>query len=91
MNKAELIDYIAGHADLTKKDAERALSGFCSAVEDALRVGEPVNLVGFGSFTVKSREARTGRNPSTGAEIQIPASKTVSFRPGKVLKDLVNA
>ena len=90
MNKAELIDAIAGHADLTKADAGRALEGFCEAITAAMRKDEDVTLVGFGTFSRKEREARTGRNPATGAEIQIPASKTVSFKPGKALKDAVN-
>lgn len=90
MNKAELIDPIAGHADLTKSDAGRALEGFCEAITDAMRKGEDVVLVGFGSFSVKAREARTGRNPSTGEAIEIAASKSVGFKPGKALKDAVN-
>lgn len=90
MNKAELIDAIAAHADLTKRDAGGAVDAFCEAIADALSRGEDVTLVGFGSFSVKEREARTGRNPATGATIDIPASKTVGFKPGKALKDAVN-
>ena len=90
MNKAELIEAIADHADLTKVDAGKALEGFCEAITAAMKKGEDVALVGFGSFALKAREARTGRNPATGAEIQIPASKTVGFKPGKQLKDAVN-
>lgn len=90
MNKAELIDAIAAHADLTKRDAGVAVDGFCEAIADALSRGEDVTLVGFGSFSVKSREARTGRNPATGAAIEIPASKSVGFKAGKALKDAVN-
>ena len=90
MNKSDLIEAIADHADLTKVDAGKALDAFCEAITGAMKKGEDVALVGFGTFTVKAREARTGRNPSTGAEIQIPASKTVGFKPGKALKDAVN-
>lgn len=90
MNKAELIATVAEYADITKVEAGRAVDAFCDAISDALSRCEDVTLTGFGSFTVKSREARTGRNPSTGATIEIPASKTVGFKPGKALKDAVN-
>ena len=90
MTKAELIAAMAAHADLTKADAGKALDAFCEAVGDALSQGDDVALVGFGSFVLKAREARTGRNPATGAEIQIPASRTVGFKAGKQLKDAVN-
>jgi DNA-binding protein HU-beta len=90
MNRAELTAAMAAHADLTKADAGRALDAFCEAVTAALSRGDDVALVGFGTFAVKAREARTGRNPATGAEIQIPASRTVGFKPGKQLKDAVN-
>lgn len=90
MNKAELIDAIADHADLTKADAGRALDAFCDAISGAMWRGEDVVLDGFGSFAVKAREARTGRNPATGATIEIPASKSVGFKAGKALKDAVN-
>ena len=90
MTKAELIADIASRADLTKADAGRALDAFCAAVGAALFRGQDVALVGFGTFTVKAREARTGRNPATGETIKIAASKSVGFKPGKALKDAVN-
>ena len=90
MNKQELIAAMAAHADLTKADAGKALDAFCEAVGDALSRGDDVALVGFGTFSVRDRAGRTGRNPATGAEIQIPASRTVGFKPGKQLKDAVN-
>lgn len=90
MNKAELIDAIASHADLTKADASRALEGFYEAITTAMKKGEDVVLVGFGTFAVKAREARTGRNPATGETIEIAASKSVGFKAGKALKDAVN-
>lgn len=90
MNKAELIAAIADHADMTKADAGRALDAFIDIVTDSLKWREEISLVGFGTFSVKDRAARTGRNPATGAEIQIAASKAVSFRVGKALKDAVN-
>ena len=89
MNKAELIDAIAGHADMTKAEAGRALDGFVTTVTQAMSNGEDVTLVGFGTFSVKERAARTGRNPATGAEIQIAASKVPAFKPGKGLKDAI--
>jgi DNA-binding protein HU-beta len=90
MNKADLIEAIAGHADLTKVDAGKALDAFCEAITGAMKKGEDVVLVGFGTFTLKTREARTGRNPSTGATIEIAASNSVGFKAGKGLKDAVN-
>lgn len=90
MTKAELLAEIASRAGLTKADAGKALDAFCEAIIAALCRGDDVALVGFGSFTVKTREARTGRNPATGAEIQIPASRTVGFKAGKALKGAVN-
>jgi DNA-binding protein HU-beta len=90
MTKAELIDAIAGNADITKADAGKALDGFTTAVTNALAKGEDVVLVGFGTFTARERAARTGRNPATGEEIQIAASRTVGFKPGKALKDALN-
>lgn len=90
MNKAELIDAIATHADMTKAEAGRALDGFVTTVTQALSKGEDVTLVGFGAFSAKERAARTGRNPATGAEIQIAASKVPAFKPGKGLKDAVS-
>lgn len=89
MTKAELIDYIADYTDMTKRDAGVAVLAFCEAIASALARGEDVTLQGFGTFSVKQREARQGRNPATGATIQIPASRTVGFKPGKALKDAV--
>ena len=90
MNKQELISAVAENANLSKKDAEAALAAFVGAVETALKNGEKVQLVGFGSFEVREIAARTGRNPQTGAEMQIAAAKVPSFKAGKALKDLIN-
>ena len=89
MNKAELIDAIASEAKLTKADSKKALDAFMKATNDALKKGERVALVGFGSFTVVGRSARTGRNPQTGKEIKIEAKKVVKFTPGAELKTAV--
>ncbi|OAI01243.1 DNA-binding protein HU [Methylomonas methanica] len=91
MNKSELIDAIATHAQLTKADAGQALDGLVKIIESALKNGDTVTLVGFGSFEVKERAERKGRNPQTGQEITIAAAKLPSFKAGKVLKDLVNS
>ena len=90
MNKTDLIDAIAESADISKAAAGRALDGFVDAVTGALKKGDQVSLVGFGSFTVRERAARTGRNPQTGATIEIKASKSPAFKAGKALKDAVN-
>ncbi len=90
MNKSELIDAVAHSADLTKASAAKAVDAVISAVTEALKNGDQVTLVGFGTFLVREREARTGRNPQTGAEISIAASKLPSFKAGKGLKDAVN-
>ena len=90
MNKTELIDAIAAEADLPKASAGRALDAVLDSITNQLKAGEQVALVGFGTFTVKERNARTGRNPQTGAAIQIAASKVASFKAGKALKDAVN-
>ncbi len=90
MNKSELIDAMADASGLTKADSGRALDGFLSAVTDALTSGDSVALVGFGTFSVKERAERKGRNPQTGAEITIKAAKIPSFKAGKTLKDAVN-
>ncbi|GFO72598.1 DNA-binding protein HU-beta [Bathymodiolus japonicus methanotrophic gill symbiont] len=90
MNKSELIDAMAGASELTKADAGRALDAFMSSVTDALKSGDSVALVGFGTFAVKDRAERKGRNPQTGAEITIKAAKIPSFKVGKGLKDSVN-
>jgi len=89
MTKAELVVKIAEKADLTKANAERALNGFLEAVEGTLVKEGKLTLTGFGTFAVDQRKARVGRNPRTGAEIKIPATKVVKFRPGKLLKDAV--
>lgn len=91
MNKTELIDAIAASADLSKADAGRALDAVVEAVTDTLKKGDQVSLVGFGTFAVKHRAAREGRNPQTGATIQIKASNVPGFKAGKALKDAVNA
>ena len=90
MNKAELIAKISEESKLTKKAAETALDAFVTSVEEALKNGEKVQLVGFGSFETRKRAARKGRNPRTKEEIKIPASKAPVFKAGKALKDLVN-
>ena len=90
MNKAELIDAIASTAELTKADAGRALDATVAAIADALKKGDTVTVIGFGSFTVRERAARTGRNPKTGEEIKIAAAKNPVFKAGKALKDAVN-
>ncbi|WP_198243327.1 HU family DNA-binding protein [methane-oxidizing endosymbiont of Gigantopelta aegis] len=90
MNKSELIDAIADSAELTKADAARALDGFIEAVTNALKNNDSVALVGFGTFSVKERAERKGRNPQTGEEITIKAAKIPSFKAGKSLKDAVN-
>ena len=90
MNKSELIDAVAGAGDLSKADAARAVDGVVAAVTQALKAGDQVTIVGFGTFLVRQREARSGRNPRTGETIQIKASKVPAFKAGKALKDAVN-
>jgi|TARA_B100002019_G_C20925310_1_gene429517 DNA-binding protein HU-beta len=90
MNKSDLIDQIAASTDISKAAAGRALDATIDSITDALKDGEQVVLVGFGTFHVKDRAARTGRNPRTGETIQIKASKSPGFKAGKVLKDAVN-
>ncbi|HGJ5877928.1 MAG TPA: HU family DNA-binding protein [Arsenophonus nasoniae] len=90
MNKTEVINQIAEKADLTKKDSEKALNALIETVTEALKAGDEVQLVGFGSFQVKQRAAREGRNPQTGKVIQIAASNVPSFKAGKTLKEAVN-
>ena len=89
MNKTELINAVAEKAVLSKKDSEAAVTAALDAITAALEDGDKVQLVGFGSFEVKSRAARTGRNPKTKEAIEIPASKVPVFKAGKVLKDIV--
>jgi DNA-binding protein HU-beta len=91
VNKADLVAKIAEKSELTKKDAEKALNAFIEAVEEALKNGDKVQLVGFGTFEVRERAERKGRNPQTKEEITIPASKAPIFKAGKALKDLVNS
>ncbi|MEY4516814.1 MAG: hypothetical protein RL180_1160 [Pseudomonadota bacterium] len=90
MNKSELIDAIASKGDLSKAQAGQALDAMISAVGEALKAGDSVTLVGFGTFSVKERAARSGRNPKTGETIQIAASKVPGFKAGKGLKDAVS-
>ena len=91
MNKTELIAAIAEQAELSKKDAEKALKAFVDIVGEELKKGEKVQMVGFGTFEVSERPERMGRNPQTGDVMIIAASKTPKFKAGKALKDLVNA
>ena len=90
MNKGELIDAIAAHAKLTKADAGRALEATMESIEKSLKKGDRIALVGFGSFTISKRAARTGRNPQTGKEIKIAAKKVVKFKAGSELAKKVN-
>ena len=90
MNKTELVDAIAKQSKLTKKDAEAALKAFTDTVTKALKKGDKVQLVGFGTFEVSERAARKGKNPQTGEAIKIPASKSPKFKAGKALKETVN-
>lgn len=90
MNKSELIAAMAESADLSKKDAEKALKAFTEVVAAEMKKGEKVQLVGFGTFEVSKRAARDGRNPKSGAVMKIPASNSPKFKAGKALKDLVN-
>ena len=89
MNKAELIDAIAAESGLSKVDAKKALDGFVSATANAMKAGDKISLVGFGSFSVSNRAARTGRNPQTGKEIKIAAKNVVRFKAGSELSDAV--
>ena len=91
MNKTELTAALASKTGLAKKDAEKALNAFVDVVTEALTAGEKVQVVGFGSFEVKERPARVARNPRTGEELEIAASKAPVFKAGKALKDAVNA
>lgn len=90
MNKTELVDRIAEAADISKASAGRALDAALDAITDSLKEADPVSLVGFGTFTVRERAARTGRNPQTGEPINIAAAKVPAFKPGKALKDALN-
>ena len=90
MNKTELIAAVADQAELTKKDAEKAVKAFTDVVAKTLKKGDKVQLVGFGTFEVSKRAAREGRNPQTGKTMKIKASKTAKFKAGKALKDSLN-
>lgn len=90
MNKTEMIDAVAAAADLSKADAGRAIDAVVDTITNTLKSGDSVTLVGFGTFLVRERAARTGRNPQTGATIEIKASNAPAFKAGKALKDAVN-
>ena len=90
MNKTELVDKMAQKSGLTKKDAEKALNAFVDSVEEAVAANDKVQMVGFGTFELRQRAARDGRDPRSGAVIKIPASNSPAFKAGKGFKDLVN-
>ena len=90
MNKTELVDLIADKADISKSSATRALEAAIAGITDALRAGDQVSLVGFGTFAVKQRAERQGRNPKTGELLNIAASRSPGFKPGKALRDALN-
>lgn len=90
MNKSELVDAVADAADISKASATRALDAMLASIQQSLENAEPVSLVGFGTFLVRERAARTGRNPQTGESIEISASKVPAFKPGKALQDALN-
>lgn len=89
MNKSELVKSVANRAELSQKDAKKAIEAVFGAIEETLAKGEKVQIIGFGTFEVRSRAARKGRNPQTGKEIAIPATKVPAFKSGKELKDAV--
>lgn len=91
MNKSELISALAAKTEMSKKDAEKAVNSFIETITDSLAKDDKIQLVGFGTFMVKNRPARNARNPRTGEEIKISASKTPAFKAGKALKEKVNA
>ena len=90
MNKTDLVEVVAFKADLSKKDAEAAVKAVTEAIAEALAAGDKVQLIGFGTYAVKERAAREGRNPKTGEKMTIAASKTPTFTPGKAFKDAIN-
>ena len=90
MTKAELVEEVAKETDLTKKDAEVIVQTVLDSITDALQRGEGVELRGFGSFRIRSRSPRQGRNPKTGSDVSVPAKKVPHFKPGKELRDIVN-
>ncbi len=89
MNKADLVTKVAESTELSKKDVTKAVEAVFESISEALQSGEKVQLVGFGNFEVRERSARKGRNPQTGEEIEIPASKVPAFKPGKALKEVI--
>lgn len=90
MNKTDLVNYVASETNLTKKDSAKAVEAVFDGISNTLKSGGKVQLIGFGNFEVRERAARKGRNPQTGEEINIPASKVPAFKAGKALKELVN-
>jgi len=90
MNKTELVNAVAESTELSKKDATKAVDAVFDAIQEALQNGDKVQLIGFGNFEVRERSARKGRNPQTGEEIEIAASRVPAFKPGKALKEAVN-
>ena len=90
MNKTDLISEVADRTGMTKKDVEKVVNAFFSTIEDTLKSGDKVQLIGFGTFEVRDRQARKGRNPQTGEEISIPAARVPAFKAGKALKDAVD-
>ena len=91
MNKTELVAAVADQAEISKKDAEKALAAFTAVVTDELKKGEKVQLVGFGTFEARTRKARLGKNPQTKEAVEIPAATVPAFKAGKAFKDIVNA
>jgi DNA-binding protein HU-beta len=89
LNKTELVSQVAATAGMTKKDVEKVVNAFFETVEGALKAGDKVQLIGFGTFEVRDRQARKGRNPQTGEEISIPATRVPAFKAGKALKDVL--
>ena len=89
MNKAELVEEVSGEAGLTKRETQKVIDAIIATIGDTLAAGEKVTLVGFGTFGMRQRKARTGRNPQTGATIQIPAKRVAKFLPGRTLKERV--
>jgi DNA-binding protein HU-beta len=90
LSKAEFVAKVSDKTELTKKDSEKAVNAFLETIQETMVAGDTVSFVGFGSFEVRERAARKGRNPQTGEEIEIAASKVPAFKPGKSLKDAVN-
>jgi len=89
VNKVDLVSALADRTGLTKRDADRVVDAFCDVIEEALAHGDKVSLVGFGTFEVRERQPRVGRNPQTGEQLQIPATRVPAFRAGKALKETV--